>query len=156
SIVAQDAELPALVDLLNEHVGEGNWVMALTADHGHTPDPSVSGATVISPGAVADAVQAEFDTDGDDRRIAEFTQPTNMFVDIDEMEQNGATLEEISGFLLSVTKGEVGGEQYPVPPEVAGEPAFLAVYPADMIEDLPCLRGMLPDHGSRALAPDQG
>ena len=57
---------------------------------------------------------------------------------------------------LELTKGEVGGEQYPVPPEVAGEPAFLAVYPADMIEDLPCLRGMLPDHGSRALAPDQG
>jgi hypothetical protein len=131
--------------------------MALTADHGHTPDPNVSGATVISPGAVADVVQAEFDTDGDDTRIVEFTQPTNMFVDIDEMEQNGATLEEISGFLLSVTKGEVGGEQYPVSPDVANEPAFLAVYPADMLEQLPCLQGLLPDHGSKgAAATDQG
>lgn len=157
SLAAQDAELPALVDLLNEHVGQGNWVMALTADHGHTPDPNVSGATVISPGAVADMVQAKFDTDGDDSRIVEFTQPTNMFVDIDEMEQNGATLEEISGFLLSVTKGEVGGEQYPVAPEVADEPAFLAVYPADMLEQLPCLQGLIPDHGSKeAAAPDQG
>jgi hypothetical protein len=157
SLAAQDAELPALVDLLNEHVGQGNWVMALTADHGHTPDPNVSGATVISPGAVADVVQAEFDTDGDDSRIVEFTQPTNMFVDIDEMEQNGATLEEISGFLLSVTQGEVGGEQYPVAPEVADEPAFLAVYPADMLEQLPCLQGLIPDHGSKeAAAPDQG
>jgi hypothetical protein len=157
SLAAQDAELPALVDLLNEQVGQGNWVMALTADHGHTPDPNVSGATVISPGAVADVVQAEFDTDGDDSRIVEFTQPTNMFVDIDEMEQNGATLEEISGFLLSVTKGEVGGEQYPVAPEVADEPAFLAVYPADMLEQLPCLQGLIPDHGSKeAAAPDQG
>jgi hypothetical protein len=157
SLAAQDAELPALVDLLNEQVGQGNWVMALTADHGHTPDPNVSGATVISPGAVADVVQAEFDTDGDDSRIVEFTQPTNMFVDIDEMEQNGATLEEISGFLLSVTKGEVGGEQYPVSSEVAGEPAFLAVYPADMLEQLPCLQGLIPDHGSKgAAAADQG
>jgi hypothetical protein len=157
SLAAQDAELPALVDLLNEQVGQGNWVMALTADHGHTPDPNVSGATVISPGAVAEVVQAEFDTDGDDTRIVEFTQPTNMFVDIDEMEQNGATLEEISGFLLSVTQGEVGGEQYPVAPEVADEPAFLAVYPADMLEQLPCLQGLIPDHGSKeAAAPDQG
>lgn len=157
SIAAQDAELPALVDLLNEHVGQGNWVMALTADHGHTPDPNVTGATVISPGAVAEVVQAEFDTDGDDTRIVEFTQPTNMFVDIDEMEQNGATLEEISGFLLSVTKGEVGGEQYPVSPEVADEPAFLAVYPADMLERLPCVQGLLPDHGSKGVAAtDQG
>ncbi len=157
SLSAQDAELPALVDLLNEHVGQGNWVMALTADHGHTPDPNVTGATVISPGAIAEVVQAEFDTDGDDTRIVEFTQPTNMFVDIDEMEQNGATLEEISGFLLSVTKGEVGGEQYPVSPEVADEPAVLAVYPADMLEQLPCLQGLIPDHGSKgAAAPDQG
>jgi hypothetical protein len=90
-------------------------------------------------------------------RIVEFTQPTNMFVDLDEMEQNGATLEEISAYLLTVKKGEVGGEEYPVAPEVADEPAFLAVYPADMLEDLPCLQGMIPDHGSKAAAAvDQG
>lgn len=153
SIEAQDADLRALVDLLNEHVGEGNWVMALTSDHGHTPDPNVSGATVISPGAIADVVQAEFDTDGDDTRIVEFTQPSNMFVDIDEMEQNGATLEEIAGFLLTVTKGELGGDQFPVPAQVADEPALLAAYPADMLEDLPCLQGMIPDHGSKGTAP---
>jgi hypothetical protein len=157
AIEAQDAELPALVDVLNEHVGEGNWVMALTADHGHTPDPGVSGASVISPPAVAEAIQARFDTDGDDTRIVEFTQPTNVFIDLDEMEQNGATLDEIASYLLTVTKGEVDGGQYPVSPDVAGEPAFLAVYPSGMLEDLPCLQGKIPDHGSKDLvAPDQG
>ena len=148
SVKAQDAELPALIDLLDEHVGEGNWVLALTADHGHTPDPNVSGGTVISPPAVADAIQAEFDTDGDDTRIVEFTQPTQVFVDLDEMRQNGTTLEEISAYLLTVTKEQVDEGQYPVTPEVADEPAFLAVYPSSMIDDLPCLEGKLPDHGS--------
>jgi hypothetical protein len=157
AIEAQDAELPALVDLLNEHVGEGNWVMALTADHGHTPDPAVSGASVISPPAVAEAIQSRFDTDDDDARIVEFTQPTHVFVDLDEMEQNGATLDEIASYLLTVTKGEVDGGQYPVSPDAADEPAFLAVYPSSMLEDLPCLQGKIPDHGSKGLvAPDQG
>ena len=153
SIEAQDAELPVLIDLLNEHVGEGEWVMALTADHGHTPDPNVSGASVISPTAVADVIQAEFDTDGDEVRIVEFTQPTTVFIDLDEMEQNGTTLEEIAAYLLTVTKGEVRGGQYPVASEVADEPAFLTVYPSSMIEDLPCLQGKIPDHGSKDASP---
>jgi hypothetical protein len=148
SVEAQDADLPALIDILDEHVGRGNWVMALTADHGHTPDPNVSGATVISPPAVAEAIQAEFDTDGDDTPIVEFTQPTHVFIDMAEMEQNGATLAEIAAYLLTVTKGEVDGGQYPVAPEVAGERAFLAVYPSNMIDELPCLEGKIPDHGS--------
>ncbi|CAN5734315.1 hypothetical protein BH18ACT17_BH18ACT17_14980 [soil metagenome] len=119
-----------------------------TADHGHTSDPNVSGATVISPPAVGDAIQAEVDTDGDDTRIVEFTQPIHVFVDLDEMRQNGTTLEEISAYLLTVTKEQVDGGQYPVTPEVADEPAFLAVFPSSMIDDLPCLEGKLPDHGS--------
>ncbi len=148
SIEAQDAELPVLIDLLNEHVGEGEWVMALTADHGHTPDPNVSGASVISPTAVADVIQAEFDEDGDDTRIVEFTQPTHVFIDLDEMEQNGSTLEEIAAYMLTVTKAEVEGGQYPVAPDVAEEPAFLTVFPSEMIDELPCLQGKIPDHGS--------
>ncbi|MET0800636.1 MAG: alkaline phosphatase family protein [Actinomycetota bacterium] len=153
SIEAQDADLPKLIDLLNEHVGDGEWAMALTADHGHTPDPEVSGAAVISPTAVADVIQAEFDHDEDDTRIVEFTQPTHVFVDRDEMAENGATLEEIAAFLLTVTKGDVEGGQYPVSADVAHEPAFLTVYPSTMLDDLPCLEGKIPDHGSKDAPP---
>jgi hypothetical protein len=156
SIETQDADLPHLIDLLNERVGEGEWVMMLTADHGHTPDPAVSGASVISPTSVANAIQERFDTDGDDVRIVEFTQPTHIFIDQEEMAQNGATLEEISAFLLTVTKGDVQGGQYPVSADVAGERAFIAAFPSEMLEDLPCLQGKLPDHGSKDTATDQG
>ena len=152
SIAAQDADLPALVDLLDRHVGEGRWVLALTADHGHTPDPDVSRASVISPIAVTDVIQAEFDTDGDDTDVAQFTQPTHVFIDLDEMKQNGATLEAIAAYMLTVTKGELEGGQFPVAPDVADEPAVHAVYPANMIDHLPCLRGELPDRGSKDTA----
>ncbi|MDH5312496.1 MAG: alkaline phosphatase family protein [Actinomycetota bacterium] len=153
SIATQDADLPKLIDLLNERVGEGEWVMMLTADHGHTPDPAVSGAAVISPTSVANAIQDRFDTDGDDTRIVEFTQPTHIFIDHGEMEQNGTTLEEISSFLLTVTKGDVQGGQYPVSAAVADERAFIAAFPSEMLDDLPCLQGKLPDHGSKDSAP---
>jgi hypothetical protein len=72
------------------------------------------------------------------------------------MEQNGATLEEISSYLLTVTKGDVEGGQYPVAPQVADERAFIAAFPSEMLDTLPCLAGKLPDHGSRVTATDQG
>ena len=153
ALASQDADLPNLIDLLNEHVGEGQWAMMLTADHGHTPDPAVSGAQALEPTKVAGAIQERFDTDGDDVRIVEFTQPTHIFIDHDEMQQNGTTLEEISSFLLTVTKGELQGNQYPAQPGVAGERAFIAAFPSEMLDSLPCLQGRLPDHGSKDSAP---
>jgi hypothetical protein len=40
--------------------------------------------------------------------------------------------------------------------DVAGERAFIAAFPSEMLEDLPCLQGKLPDHGSKDTATDQG
>lgn len=139
SVRAQDADLPSLIDILNEQVGEGRWVMALTADHGHTPDPAVTGASVISPIKVAESIQARFDLDGDDVRIVDFTQPTHVFINRDEMTENGATLEEISAYLLTLTKGALQSPDYPPPPGVADEPAFIAAYPSELLEELPCM-----------------
>ncbi|HEY6568146.1 MAG TPA: alkaline phosphatase family protein, partial [Actinomycetota bacterium] len=139
SVRAQDADLPSLIDVLNEQVGEGRWVMALTADHGHTPDPAVSGASVISPVKVAESIQARFDLDGDDVRIVDFTQPTHVFINRDEMNENGATLEEISAYLLTLTKSALQSPDYPAPPGVGDEPAFIAAYPSEWIEELPCM-----------------
>src|SRR5262245_55470836 len=83
AIRAQDGDLPELIGFLNASVGTGNWVLALTADHGHTPSPAVSGASVISPGRVADALEARFDHDRDGRRIVESVQPTQIYLDVD-------------------------------------------------------------------------
>jgi len=148
SVRSQDADLPELVDMLNDQVGEGRWVMALTADHGHTPDPTVTDATVISPILVADAIQARFDHDGDDVRIVEFTQPTHVFIDRDELREQGATLEEVAAYLLTLTKGQLQSPDFPAPPGVEDEPAFLAAYPSAMLEELPCVQDALADEAA--------
>lgn len=139
AIAAQDAALGELVAQLDEEVGEGRWVVTVTSDHGHTPDPDVSGATAISPGKVADAVNAEFDTDGDATKVVAFTQPTMMHVDVAELEEQGATLEDVARFIMTLTKGDVRSDQWPGPSAEFGDPAFEAAFPSTMLETLPCV-----------------
>ena len=43
----QDRTLKDFVGFLNDEVGRGEWVMALTADHGQGPDPSTTGGFLI-------------------------------------------------------------------------------------------------------------
>ena len=43
----QDRTLKDFVRFLNDEVGRGEWVMALTADHGQGPDPSTTGGFLI-------------------------------------------------------------------------------------------------------------
>ena len=136
---ATDEGLRELVGILNATLGEGEWVMAVTADHGHTPDPEVSGAYVISPTGTADLVQAAFDRDGDDVRVVQYTQPTEMFIDRDELEEQGYTLNDVSAFLMEVTFRDVGSPTWPVPEEGLDDRAFMAAYPSRLLDTLSCV-----------------
>ena len=139
AVRATDEGLRELVRILDETVGAGEWVMAVTADHGHTPDPDVSGASVISPTALADVVQAAFDQDGDDTRVVEYTQPTEMFMNIDELTEQGYTLNDVSAFLMDVTFRDVGSPTWPVPEDTLDERALIAAYPSTLLETLRCV-----------------
>jgi hypothetical protein len=139
AIRAQDGDLPELIGFLNGTVGRGNWVMTLTADHGHTPNPDVSGASVISPGRVADAIEARFDRDGDATSVVGSVQPTQIYIDRGELRQQGGTLEEVSAFLMTLTKGDVGSDAWPIPSARLDERAFLAAYPSSLLHELACV-----------------
>jgi type I phosphodiesterase/nucleotide pyrophosphatase len=139
AVRATDEGLRELVGILDDVVGEGQWVMAVTADHGHTPDPDVSGAYVISPTAVADVTNAAFDQDGDDVRVVEYTQPTEVFVNTDELAEQGYTLNDVSAFLMGLTFRDVGSPTWPVPAEGLDDPAFMAAYPSRLLDRLDCV-----------------
>jgi hypothetical protein len=139
SVKAQDDALRELVRFLNEQVGQGEWAMVLTADHGSIPDPRVSGALRISAPKFQDLIAQRFDTDGDDTDIIELLQPTALFIDMDELEQNGVTLEDLAHYILSLTKGQVAIPAAPPPPGTEDEPAFEAAFPSSYLTQLPCL-----------------
>jgi hypothetical protein len=139
AVRAQDEQLEVLVDFLNETVGEDEWVFVLTADHGSIPDPDVTGAFQISATPIVSGIQEAFDTDGDDTRIVQLVQPTQIFVDERELRQNGHTLEEVSDWVIGLTKGDVALPGVIVPPDQADDPAFHAAFPSVLMDDLECL-----------------
>jgi hypothetical protein len=139
ALAGQDEALGNLARFLDAEIGEGEWLLALMADHGHTPDPEVTGATAIAPGMVAGAVNARFDLDQDEIPVVEFTQPTMLHVDETELAEHGATLEDVSAFILTLTKEQVSSSQWPGPPETSGDPAFEAAFPSTMLETLDCV-----------------
>jgi hypothetical protein len=139
AIRATDDGLRELVGILDTVVGEGQWALAVTADHGHTPDPDVSGAYVISPTLLAEVVNTAFDQDGDDVPVVEYTQPTEMFIDRAELAEHGYTLNDVSAYLMELTFADVGSPTWPVPPEGLDDRALMAAYPSELLDTLSCV-----------------
>jgi Type I phosphodiesterase / nucleotide pyrophosphatase len=139
AVRAQDEALDDLIGFLNETVGEGEWVIALTADHGSLPDPEVTGAFNISATAISDGINATFDTDGDQTRIVELIQPTQMFVNEAELRQNGHDLEDVSRWVFGLTTADTAQPGAPIPAGQADDRVFQAAFPSEMLNRLPCL-----------------
>jgi hypothetical protein len=137
AVRAQDGSLRELVTFLNRRVGRGQWSLVLTADHGSIPDPDVSGAFAIPAGPIVAGINATFDTDGDDTKLVELVQPTQIFIDEDELRQNGSTLEDLAWWVMDLTKGDVSTTSLPA--SVADDPIFQASFPSNLMSSLPCL-----------------
>jgi hypothetical protein len=139
AVKAQDASLKELVDFLNRRVGVGQWAMVVTADHGAMISPKVSGGVQLSATPIVAGINQAFDHDGDSEHVVQLVQPTQIFVDVPELRQNGGTLAQVSEWLLGLTRGETTGPGVYVPPAHADDPVFQAVFPSRMMKHLPCL-----------------
>jgi hypothetical protein len=139
AVEGQDASLETFVDFLNATVGEGQWAMVLTADHGSIPDPKVTGAFQIAATPIQAGINARFDTDGDETHIVQLIQPTQIFVNQAELRQNGHTLEEVSEWILGLTKAQTAQPGVSVPADQADDLVFQAAFPSKMMRHLPCL-----------------
>jgi predicted AlkP superfamily pyrophosphatase or phosphodiesterase len=135
----QDAALKQLVTFLNAQVGKGQWAMVLTADHGAIPSPKVSGGFQISTAPIGAGLEAAFDTDGDDVPIVELIQPTQIYVNTDELRQNGGTLEDMARWIMDRTEGNTHGLGVTVPAADQNAKVFAESFPSDLMTHLPCL-----------------
>ncbi len=139
SVKVQDEAMEAFVDYLNREVGEGEWAMVVTADHASMPNPDVSGGYQISTGPIEVAIQARFDTDDDDVKVVSLVQPAQVFLNVAELEDNGFTVADVARYVASLTKADTAGGGVTPAPGTEQDPAFQAVFPSDMLFDLPCL-----------------
>jgi Type I phosphodiesterase / nucleotide pyrophosphatase len=139
AVQAEDAALKTFVAFLNQQVGRGQWEMLVTADHGAIPKPSISGAFQISTAPIASGINARFDHDGDDTHIVDLVQPTGIFINTDELRQNGYTLADVAQWVLGMTEGQAAGLGVTVPASDQTTKVFDAVFPAEMMPKLSCL-----------------
>jgi hypothetical protein len=134
----QDAALKRMVQFLDAQVGEGQWAMVVTADHGAIPDPKVSGGFQISPTSIASGLNAAFN-DGDDEPVVQLIQPSQVYVDEGELRQSGGTLEDMARWIMDRTKGNTAPAGVMVPPSEQGVKVFEASFPSQLMSHLPCL-----------------
>lgn len=139
AVAGSDHALGDLIDILNREVGEGEWVLALTADHGSTPRPETTGAYVIDNFEMARDLLDEFDGDGDDRPVIQSPRVTETWVDLAELEEHGYTLEDMAAYLMSYTRADNAVDPSTVPAEVADDKLFAAAFPGSVLADLPCV-----------------
>jgi len=135
----QDDALERFVSFLDETVGEGEWVMAITADHAAMPDPAVSGGYQISTGPIGSLVEARFDTDDDDVKVMDLVQPAQAFLNEDELADNGATVADVARFVQTLTQAQTAGGGVQPEPGREDEQVFQAVFPSALLPELPCL-----------------
>jgi hypothetical protein len=137
---AHDRALAEIVDILDREVGRGAWALALTSDHGSMPDVSVTGGFVIDVGELGADLQEAFDTDGDDVPAIASVRVTQVWIDQEELAQNGATLDDVARFLMDYRQGDNAADPSGLSPRERETPIFEAAFPgAALSEDLPCL-----------------
>ncbi|HZD79606.1 MAG TPA: alkaline phosphatase family protein [Actinomycetota bacterium] len=139
AVVAQDVALKEFVSFLDRQVGRGDWVLLVTADHGSMIPTRISGGFQISSTPIAAGINARFDHDGDDTHIVELIQPTQIFINTKELRQNGYTLEDVSRYLMDLTRAQTAGAGVAVDPSTADQTVFQAAFPSSIMKGLPCL-----------------
>ena len=97
---AQDRALGELLRLLDRRVED--YVVALTADHGHTLPPSVSGGWPVRQGEVRADVDRHFDTSEGETLVID-TTATGLFLDRDVMAKMSVTESDVAEFLNTLT-----------------------------------------------------
>jgi hypothetical protein len=141
SVKAHDEALGSLIRFLNREVGKGEWALVLTADHASMPDPEVTGSDAyqISTGPMQTLLNERFDTDGDDTPVVDLMQPTQAFINTQELEDNGGTLNEMAAYMMTFTQAMTAGSGVVPFPGQENDTVFSAAFPSALMTDLPCL-----------------
>ncbi len=136
-VKAQDDLLPPFIDFLDRQVGKGQWVLLVTADHGHSAATSVSGGYPIKV-KVIEALMADRFPAKDATPVVARTRPGWSFVDGAEMVRSGYDLGQLSGKFQVLTKADTAKDPSKIDPHDRDDEVLLAALPGSV---LPALLG---------------
>ena len=99
-----DAVLGDLTRFLDKKVGRNKWVVAVTADHGVTPDSDNSGGWPIAKVPFGNDLAAKLGVRAE--RLIKQVSPVGIYLDEDTVTAKGVTLEEIADFASRYRLGD--------------------------------------------------
>jgi predicted AlkP superfamily pyrophosphatase or phosphodiesterase len=97
---AQDSALGEMRDYLDQRVHD--YVLVVTADHGHTPSPKSTGAWPISPDEIAQDVNEHFDAGGK-TPLVEGSKTAGLILNEDAMAELDITPDDVAEWLNGYT-----------------------------------------------------
>jgi hypothetical protein len=131
-------ELMKLIRILDRKVGKGQWLLALTADHGATPLASETGGFAIDREELEADILATFDTDGDRNQAIQRLLETQLWMDVRELKENGYTLEDIAAYLMSYTAADNALDPSALPESLRQDRLFRTALPGSVLDTLSC------------------
>jgi predicted AlkP superfamily pyrophosphatase or phosphodiesterase len=133
----QDRQLAEIVRMLDDIVGRGEWVMTLTADHGMTPYPSVTGGWSIVMSEMGADIEREFGTG-----IFVTNRGYQVFLDKKVARRSDVTAADVARFIRNYTVEQNARGDIPEAfADRSEEKVFLtAVTPKELKEALDCAR----------------
>ena len=132
-----DDVLGSLVDHLDRIVGEGRWVMAMTADHGQGPAPRTTGAWPIEIEELQRDIARMTGTRGSN--LFQSQRPTGMWFDPQVMADKGIAIEDIADFILAYTIGDNIADDRAAPAvyrDRLDEKLFSAAMPTNRLDEV--------------------
>jgi predicted AlkP superfamily pyrophosphatase or phosphodiesterase len=135
TVRSQDEGLARLIELLDDTVGD--YVIAMTSDHGHTPSPERTGAWAIANGQLKEDIDAFFETPSG-KSLVRDTSAVGIFFDEEVGAEMGVTMEDVSRFVLTYTieenhDGDELPEEYR---DRAKERVFEAAFPGTRLAEI--------------------
>jgi predicted AlkP superfamily pyrophosphatase or phosphodiesterase len=118
---AQDTCVGRLIQKLNARVGEGNYIVTITADHGMMPMPEVTGGHRLSLRTLLEMIDKKFGA-----KIGLGGGFINLWFDQVKMKELGITNQDVAAYLRSLTAGDYYGPR-------EKWPAYLAYRPDDRL-----------------------
>jgi hypothetical protein len=132
ALKAQDACVGRLIQKLNARVGEGNYVVTITADHGMMPMPEVTGGHRLNLRTLLEMIDRKFGA-----KISLGGGFINLWFDQAKMKELGITNQDVATYLRSLTAGEYYGPREKWPAYLAYRPQerlFFNAYTFEQVE----------------------
>jgi Type I phosphodiesterase / nucleotide pyrophosphatase len=106
TVDAQDDALRRLLPFLDREVGERQWAVIVTADHGFRGDPEDTGGWPIGGAELRDDANRDLDTNGNKVALVDRVISPGLYFNRSELGANSLTPKDVAEWVAQYTAGE--------------------------------------------------